>query len=70
DIAVGIVGAVASLGAAVFWLWSALIQVPNNIDTFIGELQRIGRMNGRGAICACVAAACASYAFLRSIGWV
>lgn len=70
DFIVGVVGVLTSVGAAVFWLWSSLIEVPDNIDTFIGELQRIGRMNARGAMCACVAAICGTYAFARGLGWI
>jgi hypothetical protein len=39
------VGLVASLAAAGFWLWASLIDVPNNIDTIVGDLQRVGRLN-------------------------
>ncbi|CAM2192882.1 conserved protein of unknown function [Paraburkholderia kururiensis] len=70
DFIVGVVGVLTSVGAAVFWLWSSLIEVPDNIDTFIGELQRIGRMNARGAMCACVGAICGAYAFARGLGWI
>jgi hypothetical protein len=66
DQAVATVGVIASLTAAVLWLWASLIKVPDNIDTFIGELQRIGRLNAWGATAACVAALCAAYAFWRS----
>jgi hypothetical protein len=48
--------AIASFIAAVCWLRSALIQVPNNIDTIVGELQRIGQWNGLAAGASCVAA--------------
>ncbi|MBO2985743.1 hypothetical protein [Burkholderia pseudomallei] len=69
DVVFGIVGAISSLAAAGLWLWSSLIQVPDNIDTFIGELQRISRVNAWAAMCACVAAICAAYGFARSLGW-
>lgn len=51
-------GAFAALLAAIFWLWASLIQVPDNIDTFISVLQRIGRMNAYGALAASVGAIC------------
>jgi len=50
------IGATAAAFAAGFWLWASLIPVPDNIDTFIGELQRISRINAYGAMSACVAA--------------
>jgi hypothetical protein len=61
------VGLVASLAAAGFWLWGSLIEVPNNIDTIVGELQRIGRLNAWAALAALVAALCAAYAFWRQL---
>jgi hypothetical protein len=42
---VNAITAVASAVAASCWLRSALIQVPDNIDTIVGELQRIGYWN-------------------------
>jgi hypothetical protein len=36
----------AALTAAVFWFVSARIEVPDNINTIVRELQRIGRWNG------------------------
>lgn len=68
DFIIGCIGVVTSLAAAVFWLWASLIKVPDSIDTFIGELQRIGKKNAYGAALACAAAICAVYAFSRSIG--
>jgi hypothetical protein len=67
DIVVGALGAITSFGAAAFWLCASLIKVPDNLDTFIGGLQRMGRLNTYGAGCACVAALSATYAFVRSI---
>jgi hypothetical protein len=63
---VGLVGTIASLLAAALWLYSALIDVPNNIDTIVGELQRIARWNAYAAWAACVGALCAAYGFVRS----
>jgi hypothetical protein len=59
------VGLLASLTTAVFWLWGSLIEVPDNIDTIVGELQRIGRVNAWAAMAALVAAVCAAYGFWR-----
>ncbi len=39
--------------AAVFWLAAALIGVRDQIDNFIGDLQRSGRWNTAGAFAAC-----------------
>ena len=41
-VAIRVLTAVAALIAAALWLRSALIDVPDNINTIIGELQRIG----------------------------
>ena len=38
--------------AAACWFYSARIEVPNNIDTIVGELQRIGNGWAAGASCA------------------
>jgi hypothetical protein len=65
DFIVGIVGVVASFGAAAFWLWASLIKVPDNMDTFIQALQHAGRINSW--TCACIAAICGTYAFSRNI---
>jgi hypothetical protein len=67
DTIVTSVGLVASLAAAGFWLWGSLIEVPNNIDTIVGELQRIGRLNAWAALAALVAALCAAYVFSRQM---
>lgn len=60
-------GVAASLLAAGLWLWGSLIDVPDNIDTIVGELQRIGRVNAWAAAAAVIAALCAAYAFWRQI---
>ena len=51
--------------AAVFWLWGALITVPDNIDTFISVLQKIGRLNAVAATSAALGAICGAYLFWR-----
>jgi Trm5-related predicted tRNA methylase len=61
------VGLVASLAAAGFWLRGSVIEVPDNIDTIVGELQRIGRLNAWAAMAALIAALCAAYAFWRQL---
>jgi hypothetical protein len=52
---ISIVDLLSSGIAAAFWLRAALITVPDNIDTFVTELQRAGRWNAAGA------AACVSF---------
>jgi hypothetical protein len=67
DKAIPLVGVTASLLAAALWLWGSLIDVLNNIDTIVGELQRIGWVNAWAAMAAVLAALCAAYAFWRQI---
>jgi len=67
DKAITLLGVTASLLAAGLWLWGSLIDVPNNIDTIVGELQRIGRVNAWAAMAAVLAALCAAYAFWQQV---
>jgi hypothetical protein len=67
DTIVGLLGVMTTLAAGAFWLWVSLIPVPDNLDTFIGDLQRISQINAYGAGCACVAALCGAYTFARTI---
>lgn len=67
DKIVSSVGLISSLVAAVFWLWASLVKVPDNIDTFVHKLQRIGGLNAIAAGSACFAALCAAYTFWRSL---
>ena len=60
-------GAVAGLLAAALWLWASLVPVPDNIDTFIGALQRASRLNAYGGGAAAMAALCASFLFARQV---
>ena len=60
---INVVGSIAAIIAAGLWLYASLITVPNNIDTIVGELQRISRWNAYAAWAAVVAALCAAYAF-------
>ena len=55
-IAIRVLVAIAALLAAGCWLRSALIKVPNNIDSIVGELQRIGHGNSLAAFASCAAA--------------
>jgi hypothetical protein len=55
-VAVRVLTVVAGLVAAALWLRSASIDVPNDIDTIVGELQRIGRWNSMAAYASCAAA--------------
>jgi hypothetical protein len=65
DGGVALAGIMSSLAAAGLWLYASRIEVPDNIDTFIGELQRISRWNALAAVAAAIAALCAAYAFAR-----
>ncbi len=65
DLAIGGIGIVAASLAAYWWLKASLVEVPDNLDTFIGELQRAARLNAYGAAAACAAAVCAVYTFIR-----
>jgi hypothetical protein len=59
------IGIAALPVGAGLWLWGSLVEVPDNSDTIVGELQRIGRLNAGAAAASCVAALCAAYAFWR-----
>ena len=65
DFAVRALGILAMLAAALLWLWASSIDVPNNIDTIVGELQWAGRLNAYAAICAAVGSLCVIYEFAR-----
>ncbi len=60
------VGAVSAAVAAGLWFWASIVNVPDNIDTFIEALQKIGRLNAYGAGAACVASICGLILFLFS----
>jgi hypothetical protein len=70
DYIVGIMGGLSSFAAAGLWLYASILKVPDNIDTFIGELQRISRWNAYAAMAACTAACCAAYGFARQVHWL
>ena len=67
DLIVGMLGVLALIATAGLWLYASLIPVPDNIDTIVGELQRVSRWNSYGAWAAVVAALCAAYTFARSL---
>lgn len=48
-------GLFAFAGAG-FWVWSSLIKVPDNIDTFVSVLQHQGRINAAAAIATALSA--------------
>jgi hypothetical protein len=61
------IGAVAALISAVLWFYSAMIEVPDNIDAVVGALQHIAASNGFAAMAAFVSALCFGLAgLLRS----
>ncbi|MEE8284089.1 MAG: hypothetical protein V3R63_03785 [Alphaproteobacteria bacterium] len=57
-------GAAAALLASGFWFRASILEVPDNIDTFIGALQRISRINACGGLSATVAAICGATLFV------
>lgn len=66
-------GALASLAAAVFWIWSSMVDVPDNIDTIIAALQLASKLSGYAALAAAVAAICGLFLCIRRWGesaWV
>lgn len=63
----GGVGVVATALAAIFWFWASVIEVPDNIDTFIAALQHVSRVNALGATAAGVAAVCAAITWTASL---
>jgi hypothetical protein len=69
DKIIGIVGTLSSISAAAFWLRSATIEVPDNIDTIVRELQRIGWWNSAAAQAAVVASLCAAWLFVKQLSW-
>ena len=70
DVAVCSIGVISSAVAALLWFYASHIKVPNNRDTFIGELQRINRWNARAAVAFGIAALCAAYIFVQFLGLV
>ena len=56
-------GAVAALFAAGCWFRASILEVPDNIDTFIGELKRISRIKASGRLSATVSAICGATIF-------
>ena len=58
-------GALASLTAASFWISSSMINIPNNLDTFIEALQLASRLSGYAALAAAAAAFCGLFLCYR-----
>ena len=61
------IGAIAGAFAAYFWLQASLVEVPDNIDTIVGELMRASRLNAYGAVAAVVGSLCAVVLFARQV---
>jgi hypothetical protein len=51
-----VVLALMALIAAILWFISARIEVPDNIDTIVRRLRRIGFWNGWASVFSCIAA--------------
>jgi hypothetical protein len=60
---VRLVGILAALLAAVFWLWASLVDVPDDIDTIVSVLQRVSMLNALGAMAASAGAFCGMLEF-------
>lgn len=67
DLIIGIIGTIALVLAAICWWKAASIDVPDNIDIFIGELQRAARWNAWAARAAVVGALCGAWTYGRSL---
>lgn len=57
------VGIVAALLAAIFWFWASVVDVPEDLDTIVGALQRVSMLNAYGAMAAGVGAICGMFEF-------
>ncbi len=68
DVVITGLGALLALLASLFWLWASRVRVPDNMDTFIGVLQRVSRLNACAAFAAFLAALCATALFYRQAG--
>jgi len=64
---VGSMGVIAAAFAAFFWFWASVIEVPDNIDTFIAALHQVSRVNAWGATAAGVAAVCAAITWAAAL---
>ncbi|ESZ04965.1 hypothetical protein X737_36415 [Mesorhizobium sp. L48C026A00] len=64
---INLIGLLSTGLAAVFWLVAASIRLPDNINTFIRELQRAGQWNAAGGISACVGFACQAILFWTNL---
>jgi hypothetical protein len=67
---VGLVGIISSVAAAILWFWASRIKVPDDMDTFIGELQRISRWNAWAALATGIAALCQAQGFANQMHWL
>ena len=65
DFVVCLIGVISSVVAAVLLFYASHIKVPDNKNTFIGELQRVSRWNARAAVAFGIAALCAAYIFAQ-----
>ena len=57
-------GAAAMMIAAVFWLWSALVEVSGDVATAQSRFQQMADLNRYGSAAAVIAAICAMVLFL------
>ena len=64
----GLAITLASGAAAVFWFWSATVEIPSNIDQIIPALQWASTLNAWAALSAGVAATLSAVRFWRE--WI
>jgi hypothetical protein len=64
---VGGMGVIAAAFAAFFWFWASVIEVPDDIETFIAALQQVSRVNAWGVTAAGVAAVCAAITWAAAL---
>jgi hypothetical protein len=67
DHIIGGAGILSSIMAAALWWYASTLEVPDNIDTFIRELQRISKWNSYAAIATGVAALCVALTFGKQL---
>ena len=67
---IGSVGVVATALAAAFWFLASVLEVPDNIHTFLSALQRVSQINAWAASASGAAAVCAFVIWLSANqGW-
>jgi hypothetical protein len=60
----GFAGVAAGMFAAILWFLASRIKVPHDSHAMVPALRRMGQMNAKAALCACIAAICTYLAWL------